>query len=154
MSTRSLIATTFGSGYRAIYCHYDGYPEGVGATLLEHYNDAERARDLVALGDISSLHPKLMPDAGAEHSFDSPAKDVTVAYGRDRGETGTEAAEVHDLAQLRGVAKDCGAEWLYVWDGAGWLCAKGGVSAFGMPANKAPGELRPIKAFLASKGAS
>lgn len=154
MSTRSMIATTFGSGYRAIYCHSDGYPEGVGATLLAHYNDAERASALVALGDISSLGPRLMPDAGTEHSYDDPADGVTVAYGRDRGEIGAGASDVQDLAQLRGLAMDCGAEWLYVWDGTGWLCAKGTLSAFGLPAYRAPGELRPISTFLVTKGDS
>ena len=36
------------------------------------------------MGDISSLAPKV--DAPEGHTFDSPVKDVVVAYGRDRGE--------------------------------------------------------------------
>tara|TARA_B100001094_G_C18111397_1_gene761382 strand:+ start:207 stop:569 length:363 start_codon:yes stop_codon:yes gene_type:complete len=39
---------------RSIYCHYDGYPEGVGQTLLNHYGEKELDK-LLDLGGISSL---------------------------------------------------------------------------------------------------
>lgn len=43
MSTRSIIASITEDGkYKAIYCQYDGYPEGVGQTLLDHYNDQDK----------------------------------------------------------------------------------------------------------------
>lgn len=56
MSTRCRI------GYRlpderikSIYCHHDGYPEGVGKLLKEYYNDPVKIEELLNLGDISSL---------------------------------------------------------------------------------------------------
>ena len=104
MATRSTIALEYadGSVYQ-IYCHWDGYPEGVGKTLLDHYSDPFKARDLICLGDISSLGEVI----GEKHPF-SGNQDLsyneheklyghmTTAYGRDRGEANTEAAEFSD----------------------------------------------------------
>ena len=36
------------------YCHWDGYPEGVGACLLDNYKDYDSALNLVLGGDMSS----------------------------------------------------------------------------------------------------
>lgn len=56
MATRSTIAIQENDlTIRAIYCHWDGYPEGVGATLAEYYNSKEQAEALIALGGFSSL---------------------------------------------------------------------------------------------------
>tara|TARA_S200002703_G_scaffold155768_1_gene160292 strand:- start:632 stop:1006 length:375 start_codon:yes stop_codon:yes gene_type:complete len=89
MATRSRIGMEQPNGeVRSIYCHWDGYPEGVGATLQEHYVDPEKVEALIALGDISVLQPLVEPDVpGVEHSFANPAPCVTVAYHRDRGES-------------------------------------------------------------------
>ena len=89
MATRSRIGMEQPNGeVRSIYCHFDGYPEGVGATLREHYVDPEKVEALIALGDISVLEPLVEPDVlGVEHTFDNPAPCVTVAYHRDRGES-------------------------------------------------------------------
>lgn len=76
-----------------IYSHYDGYLEpnvGVGVTLLKHYQDPKKIRKLISLGDISFLDEKVEPE-GDTHSFANPEDGVTVAYKRDRGETGTDA---------------------------------------------------------------
>lgn len=58
MATRSFIARRddITNEYTAIYCHWDGYPEGVGATLRDHYTDDVRVKMLVNSGGISSLH--------------------------------------------------------------------------------------------------
>ena len=54
MSTRCYIAKQAGAGkYRTIYCHSDGYPEGVGQTLLTYYGYPEKIDQLLDLGDIS-----------------------------------------------------------------------------------------------------
>ena len=56
MSTRSNIALESLDGtVRAIYCHHDGYPEGVGALLATYYRTDEAIEDLLALGDLSTL---------------------------------------------------------------------------------------------------
>ena len=73
MATRSKIAIELEDGtFKSIYCHWDGYPSGVGKMLQEHYTDREKINSLLELGDISSLEKDL---------------DSTVAYHRDRGES-------------------------------------------------------------------
>ena len=39
-----------------IYCHWDGYPDGVGASLQSSYNSYEEALALILGGDLSSLY--------------------------------------------------------------------------------------------------
>ena len=72
-----------------IYNHWDGYPEGVGKTLKEHYNSQELADALVALGNVSNLDESIEQPAG--HTFNTPVKGYSVFYGRDRGEDDQEA---------------------------------------------------------------
>ena len=44
-----------GSAVLQIYCHWDGYPEGVGEALQSGYNTYEQALALILGGDLSSL---------------------------------------------------------------------------------------------------
>lgn len=57
MSTRSLICKydEQKKAYRAIYCHFDGYIEGVGSMLDANYDTIDKVNALFKLGDISSL---------------------------------------------------------------------------------------------------
>lgn len=57
MSTRSFICKYDADkkAYRAIYCHFDGYVEGVGALLDANYNTESKVDALLDLGDISFL---------------------------------------------------------------------------------------------------
>lgn len=56
MATRSTIGMRLEDGkVRAVYCHWDGYPEGVGAGLTENYNSKEKAEELISLGGFSTL---------------------------------------------------------------------------------------------------
>lgn len=55
MATRSTICVFDGSQWHGIYCHWDGYPAGVGAALLRLAPDLETALRLVSKGDVSSL---------------------------------------------------------------------------------------------------
>ena len=85
MSTRSRIGIQDENGtIRSIYCHFDGYPDGVGATLIDHYSNRQKLNMLINLGDISILDENI--STMDEHSFNNPKKGVTVAYHRDRGE--------------------------------------------------------------------
>lgn len=88
MATRSRIGFETKQGtVKSIYCHFNGYPDGVGKTLQQHYTDPEKVEALVALGDISYLEPILEPTSPCiHHSFENPAPGVTVAYHRDRGD--------------------------------------------------------------------
>lgn len=59
MSTRSRIGVLEADGtVTSIYCHFDGYLRGVGATLLESYSDGRKVRALMRRGCISVLRAK------------------------------------------------------------------------------------------------
>jgi hypothetical protein len=100
MATRSTIALEYADGtVEQVYCHWDGYLAHNGQMLQEHYSNPFILRDLIDLGDISSLRPTV----GTKHAFsrlevpmdgeayDKLYGDMTTFYGRDRGETGTSA---------------------------------------------------------------
>ena len=110
MSTRSRIGIVRGDKVESIYCHFDGYPEGVGATLAEHWTTTEEVEALMSLGDLSALGVII----GEKHSFETPEGgrpgdegQWCLAYGRDRGEEGSEAAPGWP---------DSGQEYEYVFD--------------------------------------
>lgn len=125
MGTRSRIGVMHGNLVKSIYCHWDGYLEGVGETLLEHY-DSARANHLVALGDMSSLRA----DLGDKHAFsklDEPNVEVRVHndnwcvfYGRDRGEKGAEHKVAHSFEEFLEQCDNCGAEYYYIMRDATW----------------------------------
>src|SRR5574338_98773 len=91
MSTRSSIAVEKADGkVEAVYCHFDGYLDGVGETLVLNFDSQELAEGLVSLGGLSTV-------AGAKDLND------VEAYARDRGERFEDnAPEVFtDLADYR-----------------------------------------------------
>jgi hypothetical protein len=56
MSTRSTIALEFADGsVSQVYCHFDGYLEGVGADLQSGYTDPFRLQALIDEGDMSCI---------------------------------------------------------------------------------------------------
>jgi len=125
----------------SIYCHFDGYPEGVGATLLEHWTDPAKVRALIALGDISVLREEV----GEKHDFDwqlpyfsinagakeraaldaDPRSKWTMAYGRDRGEKGTRAKKSANLSAFRSLGDNSNAEYTYLFIDGQWNCWDG-----------------------------
>jgi hypothetical protein len=109
MSTRSNIARQNADGtIDYIYCHSDGYLSHNGSILLSHYQDAEKVDQLIALGDLSFLAPEI----GGKHSFEDRNYDVCMAYGRDRGEIGTEARKAERLDKY--IAQDT-EEFCYIY---------------------------------------
>jgi len=60
MATRSTIALEFADGtIGQVYCHWDGYLAHNGKMLLEYYSNPFIMRDLIDLGDLSSLRPQI-----------------------------------------------------------------------------------------------
>ena len=56
MGTRSTIALEFAdNSVSQVYCHWDGYLENNGQLLSENYMDPFVVRELINLGDFSSL---------------------------------------------------------------------------------------------------
>ncbi|MGH1350502.1 MAG: hypothetical protein ACRBBN_06815 [Methyloligellaceae bacterium] len=118
MATRSSIAYQNVDGsVHSIYCHYDGYPEHNGKILKENYKSFEKVKNLIALGDISSLGIEINPKNDEPHNFDDRQSGVTVAYHRDRKENweNVKPNEYYDItAWLRHSVGNCGFEYLYI----------------------------------------
>ena len=106
MATRSTIALEFADGtIGQVYSHWDGYLAHNGKMLMEYYSNPFILRDLIDLGDISSLRPTI----GTKHPFSqfdngmsteefyALYNDMTTFYGRDRGEVGSEARYYNDI---------------------------------------------------------
>lgn len=120
MGTRCRIGIKNADGtFRSIYSHWDGYPTHMGQTLRTHYDTAEKVNALLDLGDCSSVYAKVAPDG--PHTFDNPQKGVTVAYGRDRGKTGTDPV-IQNTAEFLGQE-----EYGYLFDGGEWFYSGYGV---------------------------
>jgi len=106
MGTRSTIALEYADGtVEQVYCHWDGYLAHNGQILLKHYSNPFILRDLIDLGDVSSLkstigtkhafsHFELRAEEVAEYKV--LTENMTTFYGRDRGEDGTSAKKFKD----------------------------------------------------------
>jgi hypothetical protein len=104
MATRSTIALATTEGFKAIYCHWDGYPEGVGATLKSFYSTLEQADALIEKGDLSSLGDTL---------------EASEFYA-DRGEELKVETFKSDADWLE-WANNCGCEYAYLFKGDKWI---------------------------------
>jgi len=115
MGTRSTIAIQNEDGtVTGIYCHWDGYLSNNGRILEENYTTEESVRELIALGDLSSLGKTV----GTKHDFDAAPDGVCNAYGRDRGEKDVDAQTCADWAAL---LEAFGQEYDYLFvPGEGW----------------------------------
>ena len=133
MATRSTIAIENADGtVTGIYCHWDGGFWHVGPTLLEHYASEGLVRELISLGDISSLGERIHPTEGSDHSFNKPEKGVTVFYGRDRGEKNIDAQTYDNWDAL---LRSNGQAYNYLFKPAtGWIVDVGGSR----------GDLKPV----------
>jgi hypothetical protein len=111
-----------GDKVTAIYCHFDGYKEGVGAILDNHYQDAEKVQRLMELGNLSVLSQEI----GAYQNFnnrETHQEDWCLAYSRDRGETGQEARTFDSVADWVENFQS-GEEYYYLFtEGEGWEIA-------------------------------
>lgn len=102
MGTRSNIGMKQEDGtIKAIYCHWDGYPEHVGATLAKYYKTPEMVEALLNLGDISSLASTLEETAGNAFATTS--------------ETDTQARIHANEEEWIEFASDQSAEYIYLF---------------------------------------
>lgn len=111
MATRSTIAILNTDGTaEGIYAHWDGYLSGNGQLLKDHYNTEEQVRELIALGDLSSLRGNLSEtmfyhrDCDEDWKHTQPRKSETL----DDLPIGEEYNYVFDVSKN---------EWLLKWDG-------------------------------------
>ena len=104
MATRCTVSVlNSDNSVNTVYGHWDGYLSGVGQLLLRHYNNENKARELLSGGDFSSL---------------GQTNEVTSFYSRDRGETGTEQT-THEILQSQSYKKKR-QEYNYLYNRDHW----------------------------------
>lgn len=117
MSTRSNIGMVVGGEIRAIYCHFDGYLNGVGLVLSEHYQDKSKVEELLNLGNLSILDKEI----GNQQNFNKRHDGWTLSYGRDRGEEGQEAQTFPSVREWLSDCLELWVEYAYLYEeGSGW----------------------------------
>lgn len=156
---------------RFVYCHFDGYPKGVGKTLVEHYRDRETVEELLALGGLSILGDGI----GERHSFDwqtalnqefnerqkregwpmeefwkrfyadpeyKRLSTMTLAYHRDRGDP-LDIREAEDVAAYYATANESWTEYAYLYRQGVWFYSEvgGGAGPFLVNVRDPGGEL-------------
>jgi hypothetical protein len=104
--------------YEGVYLHFDGYPEGAGQMLVDHYDTDAKVKNLISHGGISSLGEMI----GEKQDFSSILSSSTKQckfYHRDRGdELDIEELEYDEISKF---ADDCGAEFTYLYEGGVWM---------------------------------
>lgn len=146
MGTRGMIGIKNADGtIDAIYCHWDSYPSYNGRVLSENYQDESKVRELIALGDISTLREEI----GERHPFDEyhlKPEELdprwnrwTKAYGRDRGETDVGPHRYHSEEYYLSGAANNGAEYAYLFDNGEW-----NVTGIGIPRKPAFSKLEAV----------
>lgn len=97
MATRSYIAKyNYQTGkYTAIYCHFDGYPQGVGKELITHFNTPDKVDELIQGYPIRSIN-----DGIIERFNDTDEKESTIDL----------------LVNLHIEALNHACEYLYLYD--------------------------------------
>lgn len=110
MATRSAIGFRTHTGkIKAVYCHWDGYLEGVGATLENFYKDAKKVRELVNNGNISVLQPTVKK---------------TRFYKATEGTFLNEPVLLNTVQEMIEYYDSC--QYFYVFDNDQWIVSTGG----------------------------
>jgi hypothetical protein len=103
MSTRSLIVLPNkedSEQFKAIYCHWDGYPSNMLNVLSDNYNTEEAIEALIAMGDASSINPTL---------------EESVFYHRENGEPLNIRTGLHS-SEKRRMASNSGCQYVYTFN--------------------------------------
>ena len=145
MATRSAIGISHGGRVKAIYNHYDGYPEYTGLILHTCYGDSVAVNKLISMGDLSQLGTEI----GTKHEFRAEPGYVGLGgvevasectfYNRDRGED-TTWMSLEDSAHFTREYKNWGAEYFYLFRNDRWYVRSRG------------GRWRLLKNVLKTKG--
>ena len=105
MATRSMISIkNEDETHDAVYCHFDGYPSGVGNILKTSYTSEDKIRQLIAGGAMSCLVEEV---------------DDCEFYTK-RGEQLHNYKEL-ELDVIHKKANNIGCEYLYIFQDNKWL---------------------------------
>jgi hypothetical protein len=107
MATRALIGFIQGDAAGNIvltstYNHYDGYPDGLGKALNNHFNTPEKARAIANKGYISYVDPET---GEIESKYDEPADETVLPEDFEEG-----------MMKVAEMADSYGADYAYLWN--------------------------------------
>lgn len=103
MSTHAMIGIKRSNGtVDAVYCHFDGYPSGVGTTLEKNYKTTAKVKELLSYGDMSGLDKNI---------------DLCIFYGRDRKEKNTSPKTYKSVDQY---LKEDMTQYSYLFKNGKW----------------------------------
>jgi hypothetical protein len=120
MATRARIGIQNEDGtITASYQHWDGYPGGLGYTLVDYWTDANKVREAIALGNASKWGFII----GTKVDFDDrndPLHEVqNVYYMRDRGEKDQGPTTYEGEAEYLAEGFNSGEEYIYLLKNTG-----------------------------------
>lgn len=119
MSTRCLIGRKIKDNkVEYIYCHHDGYLDGVGEILKTYYINDSVIDKLMALGDLSALG-KIAESNPDQFTFNKVNYDLCAAY-RDNGEEDVDSTTLTEKEYIDQLTTNIWIEYLYLWDGEKW----------------------------------
>lgn len=126
MSTNATIGVKLGDGsIRSVYLHCDGHINRAGDTLNRYYPTVDHAMNIMSLGNMSSLDKSVEKPDG--HSFENRVEGYSVFYGRDRGESNTEARNWKNVEEWM-RSQIC--EYNYLFHGGVWYVSTDGENWF------------------------
>jgi len=118
MSTRSWIAMEEKESeeIKAIYCHFDGYLDGVGVTLMSYFDNEEDAKMIMKYGDRSSLPEHNEPEIKKEDLL----RDSSYAESKGYKMDGTNELFTCERDMMHNIRGDIMIEYIYLWKDGKW----------------------------------
>ncbi len=112
MATRALIGylSDDGSTFVCTYNHYDGYPDGLGKTLNDHYNSDDKAEDVASTGYISYIDD----DGTINSKYDEAPNRLKLSGDFDE----------EDMLEIASKVDEYGGDYGYVWYDGEWHTLK------------------------------
>ena len=105
-------------GIEGTTCHYDGYLDHVGKTLVLHYDTTEKVKELLSYGQMSSLGSvvgnKLMDEPSDQ------SENRCEFYCRDYGESFAAVQARKYVGDAQFVSSNHFVDYFYLFDGANW----------------------------------
>ncbi len=119
MSTRCLIGRKIKDNkVEYIYCHHDGYLDGVGETLKTYYTNDNIIDKLMALGNLSALG-EIAESNPDQFNFGKINYNLCAAY-KDNGEEDVDSKIITEKEYVDKLSTNIWISYLYLWDGEKW----------------------------------
>lgn len=120
MSTRCLIGRKIKDNkVEYIYCHLDGYLDGVGEILKTHYTNNSVIDKLMALGNLLALGEIAESNPNQFNYLGKIDYNLCAAY-RNNGEEDVDSKIVTEKEYIDKLSTNIWLKYLYLWDGEKW----------------------------------